>query len=471
MKFSDGFTILPDAIKSPVASKLSEFAPYMPSIQFDYNTRDQLTDSLSQRTGFVWLHTRTVSGQDYEVIAFEPEWTLNEIKASDITNIQKIFSEKPENTKATNTLFNGGLIGYTGYDYSRQLPQNKPQNKPGVHSALLTPDLHFAYYPTNYIVVDHYKKSVSGHVADPERLYTDYSEFNDTGSGGWAARTKEPFRLTSEFSPCWTKDQYLQAYQRIKDYILEGDCYQVNLTQPLSAHYRGNPYSAFKKVLKNHRTPHFAYLETGKGSVLSFSPESFLSIENGTICTKPIKGTRKRNPDQAMDLQVAEELKSSLKDRAENVMIVDLLRNDLGRIAKTGSVRVSQLCELESFSNVHHLVSTIYAELEDGVTPLDALLTCSPGGSITGAPKIRAMEIIDELEEFPRNVYCGSVFLYSHHGHLESNIAIRTMTCREGYACLWGGGGIVADSDGEEEYRESLFKIHHIINELNNTLL
>ena len=406
------------------------------------------------------MHTRTMAGLEYELIAFEPEWTLNHCHPEDLKCIETIFKTHSHSSQQESVLFNGGLVGYLSYDFSRQQTHNKPSRPVSIAMADFPPAVHIGYYPTNYLIVDHQHKTITGDIAEASLPEADQPA---------SAKPPGQFRLTSEFEANWTLEQYSNAYDRIKQYILAGDCYQVNLTQMLSSSYQGDPFAAFSKVLEKHKTPHSAYLSTGKGDVLCFSPESFLSIENGYICTKPIKGTRQRAADPDQDRKTAAKLMASTKDRAENIMIVDLLRNDLGRIAKTGSVRVRQLCELESFSNVHHLVSTIQAKLQDHISPLAALLTCSPGGSITGAPKIRAMEIIDELEDFPRNVYCGSVFFYSHHGRLESNIAIRTLACHNGQAFIWGGGGIVADSDKNEEHQESLVKIKHIMDVLTET--
>ncbi|RMF17475.1 MAG: anthranilate synthase component I family protein, partial [Gammaproteobacteria bacterium] len=198
----------------------------------------------------------------------------------------------------------------------------------------------------------------------------------------------------------------------------------------------------------------------------SFSPERFIQIRGRNIETRPIKGTRPRGATADDDRAQADALVTSEKDRAENLMIVDLLRNDLGRFCQPGSIRVPELFGLEHYSNVHHLVSTITGTLRDGVFPLDVLAGCSPGGSITGAPKRRAMEIIRELEPVQRGVYCGSLVYMTPEGDLDSSIAIRTLTADGQRLRVWGGGGIVADSDCDAEYEESLTKIRHLIQAL-----
>ncbi|WP_227546090.1 aminodeoxychorismate synthase component I [Marinobacter fonticola] len=275
------------------------------------------------------------------------------------------------------------------------------------------------------------------------------------------------FRITQPFQPDQTQAQYQQSVRRILDYILAGDCYQVNLSQRLSGRFTGQPFVAFNALVEAIPVPHAGYVDTGPYQVLSISPERYLRIRNGTVESKPIKGTRPRGDSADEDRQQWDNLSASLKDRAENLMIVDLIRNDLSRFCKPFSVKVPKLFEIESYRNVHQLVSTVTGELEDGVSLIDTLFSAFPGGSITGAPKRRAMEIIDELEPHERGPYCGSVFYISAEGTLESNIAIRTlMTQADGAVICWGGGGVVADSQPEAEYEESLTKVRRLMETL-----
>ncbi len=429
----------------------------MPATDYEYSLKPALLDFLSQKPGFVWLHIQTIEGEKYELIGFEPRQFATNLAPQQLQSFIREFTP-PKRIENIQSLFNGGFMGYLSYEYGRMQSQHKAHTGANITEMQFPPSCFVGYYPTNFLVIDHQRQTIQGDLAYPEEIKLKEN------------RPPAEFRPSRKFSALWSKHQYQRAFKKIKSYINSGDCYQVNLTQPIQARYQGDPFSAFKKVLAKHNAPHFAFIRTGKGDVLSFSPESFLSIDHHKIQTKPIKGTRKRHSDPDADHAIGQELLHSEKDRAENVMIVDLLRNDLGRIAKTGSVQVADLCKLESFSNVHHLVSTVEATLKPGVEPMHALLTCSPGGSITGAPKIRAMEIIDELEDFPRSVYCGSIFMLGLNGRLESNIAIRTMTCKNGVATVWGGGGIVADSDEEAEYRESLDKIRHIVEVLESKL-
>ncbi|MEX0607274.1 MAG: aminodeoxychorismate synthase component I, partial [Halofilum sp. (in: g-proteobacteria)] len=238
-----------------------------------------------------------------------------------------------------------------------------------------------------------------------------------------------------------------------------GDCYQVNLAQRFEVAASGDPWVAFRRLRTINPAPFAAYLNGPDAQVLSVSPERFLWADaEGHVETRPIKGTRPRNADAAADAALAQALATSPKDRAENVMIVDLLRNDLGKVCATGSVRVPRLCDIESFPTVHHLVSTVIGRLAPEHHALDLLRACFPGGSITGAPKIRAMEIIEELEPQRRGVYCGSIGYVGFDGAMDTNIAIRTLVYSEGRARFWAGGGIVIDSEAESEYQETFDK-------------
>jgi para-aminobenzoate synthetase component 1 len=236
----------------------------------------------------------------------------------------------------------------------------------------------------------------------------------------------------------------------------------VNFTQRFSATYEGDPLGLYARLRQRQRAPFSAYLRTPHADILSFSPERLVRVEDRKILTQPIKGTRGRHSDPTEDQRLADELRHSEKDQAENLMIVDLLRNDLGKSAITGSIKVDKLFELNTYENVHHLVSPISGELKPDISAMDLLRNCFPGGSITGAPKRRAMEIIGELEPVKRHVYCGAIGYYSYHGNLDTNLPIRTLVCDADQLYYWGGGGIVADSDASEEYAESLLKVNFI---------
>lgn len=269
-----------------------------------------------------------------------------------------------------------------------------------------------------------------------------------------------------KFTPLWSKEKYIQAFKRVKEYILSGDTYQINLTQCFQAQTSNTlqPLENFINLSKLAQAPFSAFFEHDKTVLMSASPERFIQILGKELLTQPIKGTRKRGNSPREDAKIIEELRQSPKDQAENLMIVDLLRNDLSISSKIGSVRTEQLFDIESFGTIHHLVSTIRSTLDDNSSNTEALLAAFPGGSITGAPKKRAMEIINELEAKPRSFYCGSLF-YCSGENLDSNILIRTFELDKttGIIETWAGGGIVSDSNAEGEYQESLDKISRLI--------
>ena len=274
------------------------------------------------------------------------------------------------------------------------------------------------------------------------------------------------FQLLGDFQAEWPAPDYLAAVRRIHDYLASGDCYQVNLAQRLLAQCLGDSRHAWLALLSQHRAPHACYMDWSGGTVFGVSPERFLSVHNGQVCAEPIKGSRPRGATPAEDQALACALQASDKDRAENLMIVDLTRNDLGKVCTPGSIRVEQLFELRRFSNVQHLVSKVSGQLRPDMSPLAALLACFPGGSITGAPKKRAMEIIAELEPAPRDFYCGSFFWMDDANNLDANILIRTFQRQGTNLICHGGGGIVFDSLPEKEHEESLFKIQALIDSL-----
>ncbi len=258
----------------------------------------------------------------------------------------------------------------------------------------------------------------------------------------------------------FTKEDYLRAVQNILNYISAGDCYQVNFTQQIKVQLNPaiNPFELFWRLIKNFPAPYAAYLDCGYSQILSFSPELFLSVKDQHLITRPIKGSMARGKDQIEDLKNAQTLLSSSKENAELLMITDLERNDFGKICKTGSVYVSALKKLETYGYIHHLVSTVQGILKDGLGVFDAIRALFPGGSITGAPKQRSMEIIRELETKPRGVYTGILGFVDFSPLSVLNIAIRTLEIRDKKATWGAGGGITTGSDPILEYEESLTK-------------
>jgi para-aminobenzoate synthetase component 1 len=271
------------------------------------------------------------------------------------------------------------------------------------------------------------------------------------------------FDLRSSF----THRAYLDAVARVREYIYAGDIFQANLSQRFEAPLAEAPWALYQRMRVHNPAPFGAFFEVPGATILSASPERFLRVSaGGHVETRPIKGTRARGVGPEHDAALGQALTESAKDRAENLMIVDLMRNDLSRVCAAGSVRVSELFALERYATVHHLVSTVVGDLEPGRDVFDLLRAAFPGGSITGAPKLRAMEIIAELEPSRRGVYCGSLGYWSTTGEADTSIAIRTAVVRGGRIYFNAGGGIVADSDPEQEYRETLDKVRATIDVL-----
>jgi para-aminobenzoate synthetase component 1 len=272
-----------------------------------------------------------------------------------------------------------------------------------------------------------------------------------------------PHRPLRSWTSSLSRPAYEAAVRRAIDYIRAGDVFQVNLAQRLSSPWSGDPFTLYGQLRRTSPGPFMTLMRLGGVDVVSASPERFLRRRGLEIETRPIKGTRPRGETEREDRLFAAELRRSEKDRAENVMIVDLARNDLGRVARYGTVNVRQLCGLERHPGVHHLVSVVEAQLEAGTTPIEIVRATFPPGSVTGAPKIRAMEIIDELEPVRRGVYCGSIGWIDGSGDLELSVAIRTFVAAAGQLTLHVGGAVVADSDPSAEWQETMHKAARLL--------
>lgn len=349
--------------------------------------------------------------------------------------------------------FTGGAVGYFGYDLGRRL-----ERIPSIAAAdIAMPDLAMGLYDWA-VVVDHASRCtwLVGHGRDARTLAT----WDDLVARLSAEPPPDPapFRVLGRPKSNLGREAYAAAFRAVQEHIRAGDCYQVNLTQRFSAQAEGDAWHAYVRLRELNPAPLAAYLDLPDGKIVSSSPERFLRLRDGHVETKPIKGTRPRSKDRERDRALAEELRTSAKDRAENVMIVDLLRNDLGKCCVPGSVRVSKLFDIESFASVHQLVSTVEGELAPGKHALDLVAACFPGGSITGAPKVAAMKIIEKLEPQRRSVYCGSIGYIGFDGNMDTNIAIRTLVQQGDRVYTWAGGGVVADSNVDAEYQESLDK-------------
>lgn len=349
--------------------------------------------------------------------------------------------------------FQGGLAGFISYEFGGRL---EPKARISAFPPLV-PDLLLHRYDT-VIGFDHLQERawiIAGTETDADRLE------------GLLRREPAPLgsHAVSGFASNFDRAGYEAAIARTVDYILAGDIFQANITQTLSASLpeEFDAFAFYLRLRERNPATFAAFLDYGDIQIASSSPERLLSCDGTTVEARPIKGTRRRDCDPARDAALVAELSSSRKDRAENVMIVDLLRNDLSKVCAPGSVRVPVLCGLESYANVHHLVSVVTGELAMGRTAGDVVAAAFPGGSITGAPKVRAMEVIGEIEAVPRGAYCGSIGYFGFNGHCDLNIAIRTAQFTGGMARVQGGGGITARSQPAAEYDESMTKIARLM--------
>jgi len=391
--------------------------------------------------------------------------------------------------------FQGGAAGYLAYDWGRVLERlPAPRNED-----LMLPDVVFGVYDW-VIAWDHDASRawlISTGLPEPEadgrkrraveRAMKIRQQLQSSGaSTGTATGSMDHMKLPRRPAPApsfpvddgwwderlqlrssFTHDGYVEAVARVREYIFAGDIFQANLSQRFEAPLGEPSWALYRRLRTGNAAPFAAYLDFPGVTVLSASPERFLNVDvGGHVETRPIKGTRPRGVGPEHDLALGVALAVSAKDQAENLMIVDLMRNDLSRVCAPGTVRVAELFGLEHYATVHHLVSTVVGDLAPGTDALTLLRASFPGGSITGAPKVRAMEIITELEPSERGVYCGSIGYWSVTGAFDSSIAIRTMVALGGRVYFSAGGGIVADSDPEQEYRETLDKARGMIDAL-----
>jgi para-aminobenzoate synthetase component 1 len=375
--------------------------------------------------------------------------------------------------------FQGGAAGLLGYDLCHHI-ERLPRP---AHDEFEVPDMHVGLYDV-VIAFDHGNNrawliSTGYPETEPrsrrrraEKRAARFRRQLQLGHGAVSRVPESRLRLPACQSPVpgftrltsnFTRSQYFDALERILEYIRAGDCFQVNLAQRLLHPFDSSPVGLYIRLRERNPAPFAGYYDLGNFVIASASPERFLHLRQGQVETRPIKGTRPRGKTAEDDAARIRELETSVKDRAENIMIVDLLRNDLGRVCRFGSVRVSGVCNVETYAYVHHLVSHVEGDLRDGLGPTDLLRAAFPGGSVTGAPKIRAMEIIAELEPTARGPYCGSLGYIGFNGNMDTNILIRTATIGKGWMQFPVGGGIVADSITEQEYEETWHKAQGIL--------
>ncbi|WP_425447025.1 aminodeoxychorismate synthase component I [Dethiothermospora halolimnae] len=378
--------------------------------------------------------------------------------------LKKLLSKYNMNYK-TDIPFIGGAVGYLSYDlchHVEKLPRTAIDD-------VEIPDCFFGLYD-GIIIIDHRENKVfisSLGIKNNEEKTIDNitSRIKEAEKIGINIELKDK-ELPVEFKSNFTKENYIKAVDKVRNYIKSGDIYQANLTQRFNCDLQESPFELYGKLRDINPAPFASFIDFGEGYIVSSSPERFVKVEDRIIETRPIKGTRPRGANEEEDIRNREELLSSEKDKAELLMIVDLERNDLGRISKTGTVEVTELFKLEEYSTVYHLVSTVIGEMKEGSDLVDVIKSTFPGGSITGAPKIRAMEIIDQLEPTQRNIYTGSIGYLGFNGDMDLNIVIRTIVCKDDRAYFQVGGGIVWDSDAEMEYEETLHKAKALIEAL-----
>lgn len=393
------------------------------------------------------------------------------LKTNPFAELKKLLRSYEFERKFEELPFVGGAVGYFGYDlchFVERLPSCSIDD-------LDIADCCLGFYDSA-IVFDHFsskiylistglpEKETSKAAARAEvRLrWLEDKLSRQFFRRGRRAASERKANLCSNF----TRSRYQKAVDAARQYIIAGDIFQVNLSQRFETDLKIPTFELYQRLRSINPAPFASYLNFGDTIIVSSSPERFLRLKDGVVQTRPIKGTRPRGQGKRQDELLAEELLRSEKDKAEHIMIVDLERNDLGRVCEYGSVKVSEPMILESYPTVHHLVSTVEGRLAQDKDAIDLLRACFPGGSITGAPKVRAMEIIDELEPTKRSIYTGSIGYVSFDGQMNLNIVIRTFLATGGKVCFQVGGGVVFDSKPEEEYIETLDKAKALIQAL-----
>ncbi len=455
---------------SQITQMINKYAQKIDTINIPYRTdlAKLLFEPIAEHPWAMLLRSASDDHPDsrFDILVAEPiasVITTGEITTVEINGESSVSTEDPfdlihryqtsllpQYPEQEDLPFIGGTLGYFSYDLGRRVERIPSLAENDID----LPDMAVGIYQWS-IIVDHKKRQVTAVGVDINKHYQ------------WLVNQKTnnlpDFSLTQDWRSNMTPLSYKNKFNQIQDYLLSGDCYQINLAQRFTAPYIGSEWDAYNKLEASNLAPFSAYLKFETSTVLSVSPERFIQLSGDKIQTKPIKGTRPRSNDSQQDLANAKDLVNAEKDQAENLMIVDLLRNDIGRVAKAGTVQVPNLFAIESFPAVHHLVSTITATLDKQYSAFDLLKACFPGGSITGAPKIRAMEIIEELEPHRRSVYCGSIGYISRCGKMDTSITIRTLITSNGNIHAWAGGGIVADSQCDAEYQETLDKLSRIL--------
>lgn len=449
---------------------------------------------LADKPWSMWLD----SGQNdhidacFDILVWQPEITLctyhNKTYIHHTNTNEKYISEEDplyllekiqqqvltkQTTSEQDLPFLGGALGYFSYDLGRRFEKLPTQAEQDIN----LPEMAIGIY-SQAIIFDHKKQQFFLVCPQDKRQELELFLQALINKPESKSTTQSNFSLESNWQSNMDKASYTEKFEQVQQYLLSGDCYQINLSQRFSAQYKGDEFQAYSALRLENKAPFSAFIRLDNSAILSVSPERFLQCKKGKVQSKPIKGTMPRCKNEAQDAQNAQILANSIKDRAENLMIVDLLRNDISKVCKPSSVVVPKLFDIESFPAVHHLVSTVEGELDTQYSLCDLLRGAFPGGSITGAPKIRAMEIIEQLEPHRRSVYCGSIGYISNCGTMDTSITIRTLICEKVKANnssnskhneihCWAGGGLVADSTADSEYQETFDKVNRILPVLN----
>ena len=375
---------------------------------------------------------------------------------------QEMSSYRPVEVKGLPRFF-GGLVGYIGYDMVKFFEPIKQREKQGPG----LPDFFFMLTDT-MLIFDSFEQKIKVvsnaqvNTKDADEVYREAEEKIDEIISRLRAPlvigNSGPVDSSREFLSNMPKEAFIEGIEKAKEYVMTGDIVQVVLSQRFERNTTVEPFNIYRALRVINPSPYMYYLDLGEAKIVGSSPEILVRVENGKIVLRPIAGTRKRGATEELDKSLEAELKNDPKEKAEHIMLVDLGRNDVGRVARTGSVKVTELMTVERYSHVMHLVSNVEGDLKEGLDAFDVLASCFPAGTVSGAPKVRAMEIIEELEPDRRGPYAGSVGYLSYSGNMDTCITIRTLIIKDGKVYVQAGAGIVADSEPEKEYRETLNK-------------
>ncbi|MFZ5644146.1 MAG: anthranilate synthase component I [Bacillota bacterium] len=413
------------------------------------------------RYSFIGLNPEAVLHTHRDTATIERGGSKTHIKGNPLNIIEDFIDEYKSPVLDGMPRFYCGAVGYIGYDLVRhieRLPDLKREDQ-GVPDSILM-------VPGTVIIIDHLKHTMRivvntrpslGGKEEFQRASRTINHIlkkirEGNSPGGLSPSTgKNERKMVSSLS----KEEFMERVKLAKEYIMAGDILQVVLSRRIDMKFNGDPFRVYRRLRRNNPSPYLYYLDTGSVTVAGSSPEMLVRVEGETIETRPIAGTRPRGLNMKEDQSLAGDLLSDVKERAEHVMLVDLGRNDIGRISRPGTVKVEQFMEVEKYSHVMHLVSSVKGQLKSGIRGMDVLRACFPAGTVSGAPKVRAMEIIEELEPSRRGPYAGSVGYIGFNGNMDTAIAIRTIVFHNGVASVQVGAGIVADSDPASEFQET----------------